>query len=86
VKSVSLARRVRNETTHAVKSAKKQLESGPEVLAAGLAKLRKGSVDVQKRLVRLRTQGARWLKKNPGRAAVGAFVLGVTVTKAARRG
>jgi hypothetical protein len=85
MKSVSLARRVRTETTQAVKIAKKQLASTPEVLASGLAKLRKGTVVVQKRLVSLRTRGARWLKKNPGRAAVGAFVLGVTVTKAARR-
>jgi hypothetical protein len=86
MKSLQLARRVRTDTTAAVKTAKKRLEAGPEILASGLAKLRKGKVDVQKRLVSLRTRGARWLKKNPGRAAVGAFVLGVTVTKVARRG
>ncbi|HEX4404985.1 MAG TPA: hypothetical protein VH560_09165 [Polyangia bacterium] len=53
------------------------------------SRLRKGTVAAQKRLTALRTQGARWLKRNPGRAVVGAFAgafaLGVTVTKAARR-
>jgi hypothetical protein len=74
------------KTTRATTAAKRQVTSGPAILTAGLAKLRRGKVDVQKRLVGLRSQGARWLKKNPGRAVVGAFALGVTVTKIARRG
>ncbi len=73
------------KATRATTAAKRQVTSGPAILTAGLAKLRKGKVDVQKRLVGLRSQGARWLKKNPGRAVVGAFALGVTVTRVARR-
>jgi hypothetical protein len=81
MKSAQLARRATRATT----AAQKHVVSGPTILASGIAKLRKGKVDVQKRLVGIRTQGARWLKKYPGRAVVGAFALGVTVTKVARR-
>jgi hypothetical protein len=81
MKSAQLARRATRATT----AAQKQVVAGPAILASGLAKLRKGKVDVQKRLVGLRNQGARWLKKHPGRAVLGAFALGVTVTKVARR-
>jgi len=81
MKGAQLARGARTETI----AATKKLASGPAVLASGLAKLRKGKVDVQKRLSKLRTQGARWLKKHPGRAVVGAFALGVAAKKVARR-
>jgi hypothetical protein len=78
MKGAQVARKATRTTT----LAKKQIGSEP-------ARLRKGKVDVQKRLVGLRTEGARWLKKNPGRAILGsvagAFALGVAVTKAARR-
>lgn len=80
MKGAQLARRA----TRATIAAKKQVVE-PTLVASGLAKLRKGKVDVQKRLVGLRTRGARWLKKYPGRAVIGAFALGVTVTRVARR-
>jgi hypothetical protein len=81
MKNGQLTRRATRATT----TAKKKVVSGPTILASGLARLREGKVDVQKRLVGLRTRGARWLKRYPGRAVVGAFALGVTVTKVARR-
>jgi hypothetical protein len=81
VKGAHLARRARTETT----AATKKLTAAPAILASGLAKLRKGKAGMQKRLASLRTQGTRWLKKYPGRAVVGAFALGVTVTKVGRR-
>jgi hypothetical protein len=85
MKGAQVARKATRTTT----LAKKQIVSEPAIVEAGLARLRKGKVDVQKRLVGLRTEGARWLKKNPGRAILGsvagAFALGVAVTKAARR-
>jgi hypothetical protein len=68
MKGAPLARRARTETT----AAAKKLASSPAIVSSGLAKLRKGTGDVQRRLVSLRSRGARWLKKYPGRAVVGA--------------
>jgi hypothetical protein len=88
MKSAQLARKARTAPTRAA-AARKKITSDRPILTTALAKLRTGRVDVRKRLVGLGTEGARWLKKHPGRAVLGAcagaFALGVTVTKVARR-
>jgi hypothetical protein len=89
MKGAPLTRRARTEPSRATAAARKKASSAREIVVAGLSTARKGKLEVHKRLVGLRTQAARWLKKNPGRAVIGAcagaFALGVSVTKVARR-